>query len=57
MIFMKNIINKILVICGIAFVVWLAASWIDTNQHNNPFEEGYGDFASWNIIRLEEIIK
>lgn len=54
---MKNIINKILVICGIAFVVWLAASWIDTNQHNNPFEEGYGDFASWNIIRLEEIIK
>lgn len=51
-----KIINKLITICGIAFVIWLCASIVDINKHNSPFEEGYGDFASWNIVRLWDMI-
>lgn len=39
------------IIC-VAFFVWFIASFIDTNLHNQPFTDGYQDFADWNLFTL-----
>ena len=56
---MKNKIFKILenvmTIVSIAFVVWIVASWVDINQHNNPMEEDYKDYAKWNMFEVFEV--
>nr|DAI82486.1 MAG TPA: hypothetical protein [Caudoviricetes sp.] len=40
-----------LLIC-IAFAVWLVASFIDVNIHNDICNTNYGDFSQWNFFRL-----
>ena len=39
-------------IVSIVFVVWIVASWVDINQHNNPMEEDYKDYAKWNMFEI-----
>ena len=47
-----KIVENVMTIVSIAFVVWIVASWVDTNQHNNPMEEDYKDFAKWNMFEI-----
>ena len=47
-----KILENVMAIVSIAFVVWIVASWVDTNQHNNPMEENYKDYAKWNMFEI-----
>ena len=47
-----KILENVMAIVSIAFVVWIVASWVDTNQHNNPMEEDYKDYAKWNMFEI-----
>ena len=47
-----KILENVMTIVSIAFVVWIVASWVDINQHNNPMEEDYKDYAKWNIFEI-----
>lgn len=47
-----KILENVMTIVSIAFVVWIVASWVDTNQHNNPMEEDYKDYAKWNMFEI-----
>lgn len=39
-------------ILGVLVVVWIVASWVNVNAHNDPFASGYGDFAWWNLFNV-----
>jgi len=30
--------------------LWLFASWVDVNAHNDYFAKDYQDFADWNFF-------
>ena len=47
-----KILENLMAIVSIVFVVWIVASWVDTNQHNNPMEEDYKDYAKWNMFEI-----
>ena len=47
-----KILENVMTIVSIVFVVWIVASWVDTNQHNNPMEEDYKDYAKWNMFEI-----
>ena len=47
-----KILENVMTVVSIAFVVWIVASWVDTNQHNNPMEEDYKDYAKWNMFEI-----
>ena len=47
-----KILENAMAIVSIAFVVWIVASWVDTNRHNNPMEEDYKDYAKWNMFEI-----
>lgn len=47
-----KIVENVMAVVSIAFVVWIVASWVDTNQHNNPMEEDYKDYAKWNMFEI-----
>ena len=47
-----KILENVMTIVSIAFVVWIVASWVDINQHNNPMEEDYKDYANWNMFEI-----
>ena len=47
-----KILENVMAIVSIVFVVWIVASWVDTNQHNNPMEEDYKDYAKWNMFEI-----
>ena len=47
-----KILENVMTIVSIAFVVWIVASWVDINQHNNPMEEDYKDYAKWNMFEI-----
>ena len=47
-----KILENVMAIVSIAFVVWIVASWVDINQHNNPMEEDYKDYAKWNMFEI-----
>lgn len=49
---MKKKIGNLIAILGVVFAVWIIASWININNHNNPFEEDYQQYASWNYFTL-----
>lgn len=56
---MKNKIFKVLdnvitVMC-IVLVVWIVASWVNINQHNNPMQNDYKDYANWNMFEVFEV--
>lgn len=33
-----------------AFAMWLVASFIDINMHNDPFAEDYKEYQEWNAF-------
>lgn len=47
-----KILENVMTIVSIAFVVWIVASWVDINQHNNPMEEDYKNYAKWNMFEI-----
>ena len=47
-----KILENVMTVVSIAFVMWIVASWVDTNQHNNPMEEDYKDYAKWNMFEI-----
>ena len=47
-----KILENVMTIVSIAFVVWIVASWVNINQHNNPMEEDYKDYANWNMFEI-----
>jgi hypothetical protein len=48
----KNIYEKIAYVICVIFIVWIVASFIDVNAHNDVFAEDYGNYASWNVFEL-----
>lgn len=48
---MKKIKN-LFTVFGIILVVWIIASWVDINCHNDPFTNDYQDYSSWNYFNL-----
>ena len=55
---MKRRLNKkhcfdfaMTVIC-ILILAYFLASFIDTNLHNQPFTDSYGNYADWNIFNI-----
>ena len=53
---MKNkifkVFDSVITIMCIAFVMWIVASWVNINQHNNPMQEDYKNYAKWNIFEV-----
>lgn len=47
----REFFSHIGLIITIAFLVWLAASFIDVNMHNSLNSE-YGNFHAWNAFIL-----
>ena len=47
----REIFSRVALIITIAFLVWLAASFIDVNMHNSLNSE-YGNFHEWNAFIL-----
>lgn len=45
-------VGNVFCVLSVLFVVWVAASWIDINQHNNVFDDDYKDYASWNLFEI-----
>ena len=47
-----KILDNVITTMCIALVMWIVASWVDINQHNNPMEEDYKDYAKWNMFEI-----
>lgn len=47
-----NVAWFVLDIIALIGLVWLVASVCDTNAHNMPFREGYGEFSEWNLFNF-----
>jgi hypothetical protein len=48
----KHCLEFILSVVCILFLAYLLASFIDTNLHNNPITDSYGNYADWNIFTI-----
>lgn len=48
---MLNKISNLVTVVSLVLVVWFLASWANTLAHNMP-GDGYGDYASWNMIEI-----
>ena len=46
----KNCCTTLLCIVSVTFGLWLFASWVDVNAHNDYFANDYQDFANWNFF-------
>ena len=46
----KNCFVALLYVISLMFGLWLFASWVDVNAHNNYFTSDYQDFADWNFF-------
>lgn len=47
-----HVFQALAILVCILVYVWLFASFIDVNMHNDYFSEGYGEFAKWNAFVL-----
>lgn len=47
-----KVFDKVWYLLSIALVIWIFASWVNINSHNNPMEEDYKDYADWNIVTM-----
>ena len=45
-------IGNVLAVLGIVLMVWIVASFIDTNAHNSPNSPDYKDYSSWNFFSI-----
>lgn len=46
----KHLVEFVLYVACLFVFIWIFASFIDTNLHNQPFTAHYGEFAEWNIF-------
>jgi DNA-binding transcriptional regulator of glucitol operon len=53
----KKFFSFIVTLIVIAFLIWLVISWIDINQHNNPFSNDYLNYAKWNLFEIFHKVK
>lgn len=37
---------------ALLFFVWVCASFVDTNTHNQITSDHYGEYAEWNIFNI-----
>lgn len=44
--------KKIFYVVCVLVMIWLIASFIDVNAHNDVFAEDFGNYASWNVFEL-----
>lgn len=51
---MKKFKENILLVLAAIVILWGVASFVDINLHNNPMEEDYKDYASWNFFTIIE---
>lgn len=47
-----KIIGKVFIALCNLFLIWVLLSFINTNMHNQPFEDGYKDYADWNFFSI-----
>jgi len=45
-------VRNIILIIGIFLLAWIFVSFCDTNVHNDPFDEDYQNYASWNFFEV-----
>ena len=45
-------LENLVTVGALILILWFAASWVNTINHNNPGGDGYKDYASWNMIEL-----
>lgn len=46
----KNCFITLLCVASVIFGLWIFASWVDVNTHNDYFASDYKDFADWNFF-------
>jgi hypothetical protein len=46
---MKKVIPCLI---SILFIIWIIASVVDVNLHNQVFSETYQNFATWNLFTI-----
>lgn len=46
----KNCFVALLYVASVIFGLWIFASWVDVNAHNDYFVSDYKDFADWNFF-------
>ena len=44
--------NNIALFISIFVIFWIVASVVDVNIHNDICNNGYGDFAWWNLFEI-----
>ena len=44
--------SNVLLLISVLFAVYMIASFVDVNIHNDICNPNYGDFAEWNFFRL-----
>lgn len=53
----KKIVNIIFLTFLSGLIIWLFASIVDVNLHNNPNTENYKNYSDWNLfINLNDFI-
>ena len=48
----KEVVKCFIIMMSVIFLLWVTISFIDINEHNNPMEENYKNYAEWNIFLL-----
>lgn len=46
----RNVIRPVFAVIEILLLIWIVASFIDVNLHNNYFNPNYQQFADWNLF-------
>lgn len=50
----KHLIEAIVSFVTFMILLWGVASYIDVVIHNNRFDDGYRNYASWNVFTFFE---
>ena len=48
----KRVIDFVMTVVCALILAYFLASFIDTNLHNHPFTDSYGNYADWNIFNI-----
>ena len=48
----KRVIDFVMTAICALILAYFLASFIDTNLHNHPFTDSYGNYADWNIFNI-----
>ena len=48
----KHCVDFVMTVICVLILAYFLASFIDTNLHNHPFTDSYGNYADWNIFNI-----